>query len=251
MRENIEQQKRSVKHKIVSNFRKYDHHDDRSGDGGSSRGGSHNRVWSRLGNRGEGGGGGNRQVSFGDEGKIGIRNRGNFKKGRGRHNNQKIHVILPDDDEGMGDRDGGEQAGRGRPLYRGGPRGRGYKYQRGGPGRTPPGLVIGGKTNASSMFSWQKVVLKNGTRYDKLMLLKELLNKANIKFIPICYSKKGMDTYFFLEDQAAAKALKDLDKKIEMPDGYPLQISIERTTPPNMPLTEELIEKVKQVMSSR
>jgi len=233
-------------------IRKYDQHDDRSGDG-SSRG-SHNRVWNRLGSRPEGGG--NRQVSFGDEGKIGIRNRGNFKRGRGRHNNQKIHVILPEDDDGMGDRDQesrGDQAGRGRPMYRGGPRGggRGYKYTRGGPGRTPPGLTIGGKTNASSVFSWQKVVLKNGTRYDKLMLLKELLNKANTKFIPICYSKQGMNTYFYLEDQAAAKALKDLDKKIEMPDGYPLQISIERSTPPNMPLTEELVDKVKQVMSSR
>ena len=165
-------------------------------------------------------------------------------------------MILPEDDDGMGDRDQesrGEQAGRGRPMYRGGPRGggRGYKYTRGGPGRTPPGLTIGGKTNASSVFSWQKVVLKNGTRYDKLMLLKELLNKANTKFIPICYSKQGMNTYFYLEDQAAAKALKDLDKKIEMPDGYPLQISIERSTPPNMPLTEELVDKVKQVMSSR
>ena len=198
-------------------------------------------------------------MSFGDERKIGIRNvRGNFKKGRGREriSNDKFAEALmrQDDDEGMGDRDRsphtGEQAGRGRPMYRG-RGGRGYKYQRGGPGRTPPGLVIGGKTNAASMFSWQKVVLKNGTRYDKLMLLKELLNKANIKFIPICYSKQGMNTYFYLEDQAAAKALKDLDKKIEMPDGYPLQISIERTTPPNMPLTEELVDKVKQVMSSR
>ena len=92
---------------------------------------------------------------------------------------------------------------------------------------------------------------ENGTKYDKIVLLKELLNKSNIKFIPICYSKQGMNTYFYLEDQTAAQALKQLDKKIEMPDGFPLQISIERSTPPNMPLTEELVDKVKQVMSSR
>ena len=116
-------------------------------------------------------------------------------------------------------------------------------------GRTPPGIQVG--RNAANLFSWQKVVLKNGTKYDKIVLLKELLNKSNIKFIPICYSKQGMNTYFYLEDQSAAHALKQLDKKIEMPDGFPLQISIERSTPPNMPLTEELVDKVKLVMSSR
>lgn len=101
------------------------------------------------------------------------------------------------------------------------------------------------------MFSWSKVVLRNGTKYDKIALLKELLSKCNIKFIPLCYSKQGMNTYFYLEDPAAARALKELDKTIEMPDGFQLQISVERTTPPNMPLTEELVEKIKVVMSNR
>lgn len=36
-----------------------------------------------------------------------------------------------------------------------------------------------------------------------------------------------------------------------MPDGYMLQISTDRTTPPNMPLNEELVEKIKVVMSNR
>ena len=35
-----------------------------------------------------------------------------------------------------------------------------------------------------------KVVLKNGTKYDKITLLTELLAKSNIKFIPMCYSKQ-------------------------------------------------------------
>ena len=209
-------------------------------------------MWSRLGNRPSSD---NRQVSFGDDERpIGIRNRGGiFKKGRGKFLNQKIHVIVPEDDEGMGDNEGrGEQAGRGRPLPRmGGRGGSKYKFQRGGPGRTPPGIVVRGHGNAASIFSWQKVVLKNGAKYDKMMLLKELLNRANVKFIPICYSKQGTNTFFYLEDQGAAKALKDLDKKIELPDGFPLQISIQSSTPPNMPLTDELVEKVKQVMSSR
>ena len=238
---------------LIFLFRKYNRneHDDRASDGGhGGPGGSSNKVWSRLGSR---------QVSFGDDGAgaPGIRNKGGiFKKGRGRFQNQKIHVIVPtEDDEGMGgdgDGRGGEQAGRGRPLPRmrgGGDRGR-YKYsRRGGPGRTPPGIVVGHR--ASSIFSWQKVVLKNGSKYDKMMLLKELLNRSNTKFIPICYTKSGNNTFFYLEDQTAAKALKDLDKKIELPDGFQLQISIQQSSPPNMPLTDELVDKVKHVMSSR
>lgn len=224
-------------------IRKYNNqheHDDR---GNNHHGGG---VHSRLGSR---------QVSFGDDGAPGIRNRGGiFKKGRGKFHNKQIHVVVPDGDDDMGPENEGrrDMAGRGRPLPRTGGRGYSkYKFTRGGPGRTPPGIVVGRQGNAASLFSWQKVVLKNGTKYDKIDLLKRLINQCSTKFIPICYTKSGMNTYFYLEDQAAARALKELDRKIEMPDGFQLQISIERSTPPNMPLTDELVEKVKQVMSSR
>ena len=79
-------------------------------------------------------------------------------------------------------------------------------------------------------------------------------NKINHKCVHCdreYYSKQAMNTFFYLEDQTAAKALKELDKKIEMPDGYPLQITTERSTPPNMPLTEELLDTIKKVMSAR
>ena len=226
-------------------------HDDRGDDvegggGGGGRGG-YNRVWNRLGQR---------QVSFGDDG---IKNdgprRGGIKKNnsRGKYNNKQIHVeaILDEHDEDMGERRG-DQAGRGRPLPGRGTRGgRGYRGYRGGPGRTPPGIIVGRHANVGSVFSWHKVVLKNGTKYDKIALLKELLARCTVKFIPICYNKQGMNTFFYLEDQTAARALKELDKQIEMPDGFQLQINIERSTPPNMPLTEELVDKIKVVMSKR
>ena len=83
------------------------------------------------------------------------------------------------------------------------------------------------------------------------MLLKELLARSETKFIPICYSKQGANTQFHLEDAAAARALRELDKKIEMPDGFPLAIVVDRSTPPNMPISDELVEKIKVVMSKR
>lgn len=233
-------------------------HDDRGADnseggggggegGGGGRGG-YNKVWNRLGQR---------QVSFGDDegGKRieGSRRGGGISKknSRGKYNKQ-IHVehILHEDDEDMGRERGGDQAGRGRPLPGRGTRGR-YRGYRGGPGRTPPGIIVGRNASAASIFSWHKVVLKNGHKYEKIALLKELLARCSVKFIPICYTKQAMNTYFYLEDQTAARALKELDRQIEMPDGFQLQINIERTTPPNMPLTEELVDKIKVVMSKR
>jgi len=240
-----------------SEGRRYDGHDDRDGNNGSNRG---NRVWTR----GGGGGGGvihnrlgPRQVNFEDDGPrgggISKRNRG------GKNSNRNIHIVLPEDDEDMNNREahGGEQAGRARPSYisrRGNrvsfPGGRNRTCR--GPGRIPPGIIAGrAGTSINNVFSWQKVVLKNGSKYDKIVLLKELLAKSNTKFIPICYTKQGMNTYFFLEDGQAARALKDLDKQLEMPDGYQLGITVERSTPPNMPLTDELVEKIKVVMSKR
>jgi len=230
-----------------------DQHDDREGGQSNNQqqnsghqqqssgrgGGSNNKVWKRLGQR---------QVNFVDEG--GPRRGGIDKARRGRggkFQNRQIHVVLPDEgDDDMGFEKGGPQAGRGRPIPG---RGRYIRGRIGGPGRTPPGISVGAK--GSSVFNWSKIVLRNGTKYDKIALLKELLSKCSVKFIPLCYGKQGMNTYFYLEDPAGARALKELDKTIEMPDGFQLQISVERTTPPNMPLTDELVEKIKVVMSNR
>jgi len=176
----------------------------------------------------------------------GARGGGITKRSRGKYPNKNIHIVLPDDDLDMDRRS--DQAGRARPpSYRGrssrGDRGR-VRYG-GGPGR---GITIG---ESSGVFSWHKVTLKNGTKYDKIVLLKELLARSETKFIPICYSKQGINTYFHLEDAAAARALRELDKKLEMPDGFPLAITVDRSAPPNMPISDELVEKIKVVMSKR
>ena len=176
----------------------------------------------------------------------GARGGGISKRSRGKYPNKNIHIVLPDDDLDMDRRS--DQAGRARPpSYRGrGSRGdRGRVRYSGGPGR---GITIG---ESSGVFSWHKVILKNGTKYDKIVLLKELLARSETKFIPICYSKQGINTQFYLEDAAAARALRELDKKLEMPDGFPLAITVDRSTPPNMPISDELVEKIKVVMSKR
>ena len=42
------------------------------------------------------------------------------------------------------------------------------------------------------------VVIKNGTKYDKIALLKELLARCSVKFIPICCNQQSMNAYFLL-----------------------------------------------------
>jgi nuclear RNA export factor len=54
-----------------------------------------------------------------------------------------------------------------------------------------------------------------------------------------------------VEDQTAAKALKDLDRRIELPDGPQLVINLDRSTPPNVTLSEDLVNKMMLVMSKR
>jgi len=240
--------------------RRYDAHDDRGGhddrgvDEGRNAGRGGNRVWTRGGGNGPHPNGsiqnrlGPRTVNFEDQGP---RRGGIAKRSRGgKYQNKNIHIVLPEDDDDMErERRGEGQAGRARAPYhrgRGGPRGgRMVSY-----GRAGAGVRVGGP-GATDVFSWHKVILKNGTKYDKIALLKELLAKSEHKFMPICYSKQGINTFFYLEDEAAARSLRELDKKIEMPDGYPLTINVDRSTPPNMPLTDELVEKIKLVMSNR
>ena len=70
------------------------------------------------------------------------------------------------------------------------------------------------------------MTLRNGSKYDKMALLRELTSKSRLPFTPICYTKNGINTLFYIEDQPAAKALKELDKQIELPDGATLTINV-------------------------
>ena len=99
--------------------------------------------------------------------------------------------------------------------------------------------------------SWHKVVLKNRTKFDKIAIVKELLARSDSKFLPICFSELDVNSQFYVEDRGAAQALKDLDKKIKMPDGCPLEITVHRTSAPNVTISDELVEKIKSVMSKR
>jgi nuclear RNA export factor len=163
----------------------------------------------------------------------------NFRDDKRIHN--KFN-MLGDEDVRFEDRD---QAGRSRPgpnlrrNFRGG--------QRGG-SRIP---VSDMRRTTITNFTWYKMRIRNGNKYDKTLMLKEMINRSKVKFIPLCYSENQSDSSFFIEDVEAAKAVKALTNTIEMPDGFTLQITMEATTPPNAPVNEKLKDRIKVEMSQR
>ena len=141
---------------------------------------------------------GQKQVGFAD----GVRGGAIQKRSRGGppRANFAYLGLLPDDDLDLDVETRSDQAGRGRPVYgmrswRGMRRG---SFSRNTTGK--PALVGG--------LTWHKITLRNGAKYDKMFLLKELLQKSAVKFLPICYQANNNNSTFYIEDSAAARAIK-------------------------------------------
>ena len=67
-------------------------------------------------------------------------------------------------------------------------------------------------------FSWHKVTLKNGAKYDKIFMLKELVQRSSVKFVPICYltNNNNNNATFFVEEQEAGRAIKVTAEKYKI-----------------------------------
>jgi len=204
--------------------RRYQEHDD--------RGLETSRIRDRLGTK---------QVGFVVDG---IRGGSIQKRHRGGSSRALNHLsLLPDEDLDLDIEVKSDQAGRAR-------RDHGSRSWRGN--RRPNTLRAPIAMNASkTAFSWNKVTIRNGAKYDKMLMLKELVARSAVKFVPICFQAINQNATFFVEEQEAGRAIKDLDKKVEMPDGFTLQITIERSSPPNVPVSDTLTEKIKVGMAER
>jgi len=77
------------------------------------------------------------------------------------------------------------------------------------------------------------------------------LNASKTPFIPIYYHVEGNNAVFYIEDVAAAKSLIALNKQITLANGLKLTIIVKWSPAPNLPINDELKEKIKVVMSRR
>jgi len=213
------------KYNVVDNRNPRFEHDDR---GGMDK--SHIHIRNRLGPK---------RVGF----DVGTRGGGIQKRDRRLNDRQvgsRFH-LLPDEDATFEDR---QQAGRGRPLH-------GNRVWRRGRGESRPMSRLPVSQPVSSNNTWYKMKIRNGQKYDKTLMLKEMLSRSKVVFAPLCYEQRQAYSAFYVDDVEAAKALRDLNNTIEMPDGFSLQITMEATTPPNFPINDDLVEKIKTEMSKR
>jgi len=207
--------------------RRFDNeHDDRGG--GMDKGHIRNRL-------------GPKKVGFDVGPRGGGIHKRSYRENEKRQMNNRFQ-MLADDDVRFEDRD---QSGRARPIPRGGHN----KVWRGRGGSRIP-VADMRRTNITN-FTWYKMKIRNGNKYDKTLMLKEMLARSKVKFIPMCYSEGHADASFYIEDVESAKAVKNLSGQIEMPDGFTLIITMEATTPPNAPVNDKLKDRIKVEMSQR
>ncbi|XP_028128497.1 nuclear RNA export factor 1 isoform X1 [Diabrotica virgifera virgifera] len=121
----------------------------------------------------------------------------------------------------------------------------------GGRGRQGSPAPIQKRKLLEGPSSWYKVTLPHGDKYDKTFILKTLLDKlAPTPFWPISWQVYGTQVNFYVDDFKAAQKLNNLDRQIQLPNGFKLLIRVFAGTP-NVEMTDSLKEKIKLTMAKR
>ncbi|XP_031626575.1 nuclear RNA export factor 1 [Contarinia nasturtii] len=173
--------------------------------------------------------GGNRRVSF----KTGIVAQGrlNFK---GRNVEQGLRSqLIEEDDERMVDFDPSKAS----------------TFRR----RNSP--IPGSARNKTKLFEtgagWFQVTIPHGNKYDKDFILKSLLKALSPEiFIPHYWSVESNSVIFYIDDYKTAKILANVDRTIEMPNGFKLIIKV-RNGSPQVKIDPTVRERMKLAMAKR
>ncbi|XP_014862947.1 PREDICTED: nuclear RNA export factor 1 isoform X1 [Poecilia mexicana] len=132
----------------------------------------------------------------------------------------------------------------------------------GGGGGGGRGLPVGGSSGfradrpggARSRLSWYKVTIPHGRKYEKKWLITALQNICAIQYTPVQYHVDHHRAHFFVEDSAAANALRRCSHKITDSDGYKVEVHVNPSNPPSFlqsDLKPEDLEHLKQCMAKR
>lgn len=98
---------------------------------------------------------------------------------------------------------------------------------------------------------WFQVTIPHGNKYDKDFVLKSLLNAAAPEvFIPNYWSVENMAVQFYVDDFKMATTLANLDRTIEMPNGFKLIVKVRNAMPP-VKIDAAVRERMKLVMAKR
>ncbi|XP_035988331.1 nuclear RNA export factor 1 isoform X1 [Fundulus heteroclitus] len=121
------------------------------------------------------------------------------------------------------------------------------------------GALTGGgggyyRAGLRSQSSWYKVTIPHGKKYEKKWLITALQNICSIQYTPVQYHVDHQRAHFYVEDSAAAQALRRCSHKITDSDGYKVEVHVNPSNPPSSlqsDLKPEHIEHLKQCMAKR
>lgn len=100
------------------------------------------------------------------------------------------------------------------------------------------------------IFKFNQQILY-GKKYDKEFLLKSLLQQLSPEiFIPHYWQEEGMNIVFFVDDYKMGNMLASASRKIDLPDGFKLNIHVKNGSP-SVVIDEKLREIMKLAMVKR
>ncbi|KAI4455893.1 nuclear rna export factor [Holotrichia oblita] len=100
-------------------------------------------------------------------------------------------------------------------------------------------------------IGWYRITLPYGNKYDKQYILKTFLDKLNpLPFQPITWQVNGNACTFYVDDYKVAEKLNNMDKEIQLPDGFRLMIKV-ATGCPTVDVNAAMKEKMKLAMVKR
>lgn len=102
-----------------------------------------------------------------------------------------------------------------------------------------------------STSGWYLVTIPFGSKYDKDVIIRNLLTAISPDiFIPHYWKQEKDCVSFFVDDFAIAEKLYYADKKIQMADGFKMFVRV-RASLPNIQLDDNLKERMKLAMVKR
>ncbi|KAI8114793.1 Nuclear RNA export factor 1 [Lucilia cuprina] len=115
----------------------------------------------------------------------------------------------------------------------------------------PKGKFGQSRKLAPSQFGWYQVSIQSGQRYSKDDVIRAILSAISPDiFIPHYWRTEKNCVVFFVDDYAIAQRLQQIERSVQMSDGYRLFIRV-RASCPIVSVDEEFKEKMKLVMAKR
>ncbi|RZC37440.1 nuclear RNA export factor 1 [Asbolus verrucosus] len=126
-----------------------------------------------------------------------------------------------------------------------------FKGKKGGRSDSPAPNHHSKRRLLEGPMGWFRITLPFGNKYEKSFVLRTLLEKIEpLPLWPITWKTNGNTATFYVDDFKVAEKLHELDRQIQMPDGFRMLIKVSNGIP-NVDVNSEMKEKIKVTMAKR